>query len=537
MAVTPSYPGVYIQEASAFSDEIGQASTSETAFVDVFERGPLNVATRVASFGEFQAIFGERHRDSAASYGIAQFFLNGGSSAWVVRIAGTNAVAASVSTTHVDLVANGPGTWGNQLQAATQPSADASDLFDLVVRELATSTAAGIRQIEVFRGLSSDPAHPQFVDDVLQQQSSLARVHTGSASAGADASDVCVDIDDAMSITASANTNDPDFPAFRGGTFAGGVDDYSIDGPSALGIQGDPGRGRPSTGLYTLASESIPFNLLCLPAMSTFSAAAWLEAYATATELCERQRAFFIADPPSEVIDATQPLESQIDQLTTWFDAVGDKSENSAVYFPSLEIPDPTAGEPMTTEASGTIAGVYARTDSNRGVWKAPAGTESSLTNVLRPTERLNDAHNGALGQLGINAIRVFPIQGSVVWGARTMVGADLHNSEWKYVNVRRLALFIESSIIEGVRWAVFEPNDEATWSRLRHSITSFLASLYQQGAFSGTAASDSFFVRCDPTTTTPADQQQGRINVFVGFAPLTPTEFITIHIQLTSAA
>lgn len=389
MPTTPRYPGVYVEELPSQPNSIVPATTAVAAFVDAFEQGPIDTPTPVTSFRDFTASFGTVTPASKASYGIRQFFLNGGSNAVVVR--------------------------------------------------------------------------------------------TGKVPRDA----------------------------------AGPIDSASLD-----------------------ALAKVRFDLLCLPAMSDLTLSAWLETYALAVNLCEQQHAFFIADPPTIAFANEPSVDAQVHKLTTWFSEVSNKSSHSALYFPRLDIPDPADADTLlTTEASGTVAGVMARTDTEVGVWKAPAGTEATLSGVLRPASHLDDGQNAVLNPLGINAIRTLPVHGSVVWGARTMLGADAFGSEWKYVPVRRLANLIERSIIDGTRWTVFEPNGESTWARLRLSVEGFLSELYRAGAFSGSTASEAFSVRCDATTTTQADQDQGRMNLVVGFAPLKPAEFVFLNFSLAATA
>ena len=203
--------------------------------------------------------------------------------------------------------------------------------------------------------------------------------------------------------------------------------------------------------------------------------------------------------------------------------------DHSAVYYPKIRVND--GGTLRSFGASGTMAGLFARTDSDRGVWKAPAGIEATLRGVDALDVRLNDAENGTLNPLAINCLRQFPIYGLVSWGARTLDGADQTGSEWKYIPVRRLALMLEESLFRGTKWVVFEPNDEPLWARIRLNIGAYLNSLFRQGAFQGTSPKERF-VKCDAETTTQDDRNQGIVNIEVGFAPLKPAEFVVIKIQ-----
>jgi phage tail sheath protein FI len=178
------------------------------------------------------------------------------------------------------------------------------------------------------------------------------------------------------------------------------------------------------------------------------------------------------------------------------------------------------------------VAGIMARTDATRGVWKAPAGTDAAINGVRGLSINLSDDETGELNPLGINCLRSFPIFGRVVWGARTLRGADQLADEYKYVPVRRLALFIEESLYRGTQWVVFEPNDEPLWSQIRLNVGAFMQNLFRQGAFQGTTPAEAYFVKCDKTTTTQNHINLGIVNILVGFAPLKPAEFVVIKIQ-----
>ncbi|HEX7956403.1 MAG TPA: phage tail sheath C-terminal domain-containing protein, partial [Pyrinomonadaceae bacterium] len=213
----------------------------------------------------------------------------------------------------------------------------------------------------------------------------------------------------------------------------------------------------------------------------------------------------------------------------------GESAKNAALYFPYLRITDPDpaqGGRKIDMPPAGAVAGVYARTDVQRGVWKAPAGTDASLAGVPELSLKLTDLENGRLNPIGVNCLRSFPIIGRVVWGARTLRGADVLADDWKYVPVRRLALFIEESLYRGTQWVVFEPNDEPLWGQIRLSVGAFMQNLFRQGAFQGSSAKEAYFVKCDKDTTTQNHINLGIVNIHVGFAPLKPAEFVIIRIQ-----
>jgi len=301
---------------------------------------------------------------------------------------------------------------------------------------------------------------------------------------------------------------------------------------TALALQGA------KNGIYALLNADI-FNIMVLPPyapqensgtvdLDTTYAGVWGDALA----FCKSQRAILLVDPPSPAVWGDEPRAYRdLASAAPSIDPARDP--NSAMYYPWLNINDPLQGNrPRYFAPSATTAGVIAATDSFRGVWKSPAGEEARMLGVAGLQYMLNDAENGDLNPLGINCLRTFPIIGSVVWGARTLEGADAQASEWKYLAVRRMALFIEDSLYRGTGWAVFEPNDNPLWAELRLNVTSFMQTLFRHGAFQGSTPKEAYFVKCDSDTTTQADIDSGRVNVLVGFAPLKPAEFVVIQIS-----
>ncbi|HUR35904.1 MAG TPA: phage tail sheath subtilisin-like domain-containing protein, partial [Vicinamibacterales bacterium] len=252
------------------------------------------------------------------------------------------------------------------------------------------------------------------------------------------------------------------------------------------------------------------------------------DVYQEAMSLCVRRRAFLIVDAKGgwNSVSAAQTGVAGMNLN-------GDAARNAAVYFPRIKQADPMLdGQIDLFPASGMVAGVIARTDSQRGVWKAPAGTDAALTGVAGLQVTLTDAENGLLNPLGINCLRSFPVYGNIVWGARTLRGADAAADEYKYVPVRRTALYIEESLYRGLKWVVFEPNDEPLWAQVRLNVGAFMHNLFRQGAFQGRTPREAYLVKCDAETTTQNDINLGIVNIVVGFAPLKPAEFVIIKLQ-----
>lgn len=285
------------------------------------------------------------------------------------------------------------------------------------------------------------------------------------------------------------------------------------------------GNARKRTGLYSLENVD-SFNLLCIPSLSHLPARAMDKVLAQVVRYCEHRRAFLLMDTPVR-IRTVNGVKSWLKQRNAL------RHPNVALYSPRVRIANPMTSAPRrAVGACGAIAGVYARTDSTRGVWKAPAGTEAQLLGVAGLEYNLIHSEINALGALAVNCLRVVPKHGSVVWGARTLMGADHLASEWKYIPVRRVALFIEESIYRGTQWVVFEPNDATLWARIRSALHGFLTDLFRMGAFAGRTPQQSYFVKCDSQTTSQADIRRGIVNLLVGFAPLKPAEFIIIRIS-----
>lgn len=376
--VVTTYPGVYIEEIPSGVHTITGVSTSITAFVGFAASGSVDTPVHIFSFADFERMFGGLAADVQMSYAVQQFFQNGGTEAYVVR------------------VADGAGGLSGNLEA--------------------------------------------------------------------------------------------------------------------------------KTGIYALENVDI-FNLLVMP--DATAGAGMTDVLTDAIAYCVRRRAFMIIDAPEEV--------STFQQASTWIGSSASslRSRNVALYFPRLSASDPMMNNVVRTfPSAGAIAGLFARTDSERGVWKAPAGRNAVISGATGVSLTLTDAENGSLNRQGLNCLRNFPGIGTVSWGARTARGADSFADEYKYVAVRRLALFVEESLYRGTQWVVFEPNDESLWSQIRLNVGAFMHRLFAQGAFQGTTPKDAYFVKCDKETTTQNDMDLGRVNIVVGFAPLKPAEFVIIQIQ-----
>jgi Bacteriophage tail sheath protein len=508
MPITPTYPGVYIEELPSNSHAITAAPTSIAVFVGYthpFMTDPANwnQATQIFSFTDYENGFGGLYSsgvfESHVAYAVSQFFLNGGAVAYVVALqpnyydanTGTNHGPAQNPTVQVgavqftglqpvDLV---PMTVTiNNVQTVT----NANDTADVSISYGAMSET--YRKVNL--GATTDP------NFIMTRMNNVSKLVTVQASANSSFTAVG---QAALQTPASV---DPTWTTFS-------VDDF--------------------TGVFqqdsSLDKLSI-FNLLLIPGVADTTI--WSEALA----FCERKLAFVIMDPPIQ--DTADGFGQNLPMIYNDFQgSIIPKSTNGALYFPYLNCGDPLSGNTFPLPPSGSVAGLYATTDNDRGVWKAPAGLQAVVQNTIGvvDTGNMTDARQGTLNQIGVDCLRNFPGIGTVIWGARTLVTENTSQQQWEYVSVRRMALFLEQTLRANLTWVVFEPNDATLWVAIRGSIESFMLSLFQQGAFQGTKPSEAFQVLCDSTTTTQQDIDNGVVNILVAFAPLKPAEFVVIQI------
>jgi len=519
MPVAPTYPGVYIEEIPSGVRTITGVATSITAFVGRALRGPTDDPITINSFGDFERVFGGLWVDSYLGYAVRDFYLNGGSQAIIVRLyspeAGGTArpAVARLAVNGLTLDAVSPGAWGNKLRGRIdartrplQPGEPANSLFNLSIRD------DGTGQIELIRNVSHISGHPRQVDKVLLSESRLVKAVSLPGARPTDHPDPAAGVDIWADNTPATNTKVAD-PALA-------ADGVVLTGTDFTG----PGKEAAKQGLFALEKADL-FNLLCIP---PHAAANDLDTALSgaAGAYCDKRRAMFIVDPPRTWTDKDLAKSG----IAT---GVGTTTKNAAIFFPRLRQPNPLRENQVEHfPPCGAVAGVFARTDSQRGVWKAPAGLDATLVGVPELSVSLTDPENGELNPLGVNCLRAKPAGGRVIWGARTLQGDDRLASEWKYIPVRRMALFLEETLYRGTQWVVFEPNDEPLWSQIRLNIGAFMQGLFRQGAFQGRTPREAYFVKCDRETTTQNDINLGIVNIVVGFAPLKPAEFVIIKLQ-----
>lgn len=516
MPVTLTYPGVYIEELPSAVHTITGVATSIAAFVGWAPQGSVTEAVLVQSFSDYQREFGGLDSRSYLGYAVNQFFANGGQQAYVIRILHTDAKTAKTSVSGLNLWARNPGDWANTLQVKVSPGS--GGVFTLQVLD------ASSNPLETFLNLTATTAIPiidndsRYITFVDPTRNPPAAPMSITAPTGASVTDPLIGGDPGEVLQPSDGIN--------------GNGDFE----TALNISGTATNGV-VYGIRLLDQVDI-FNLLCVPGEADNATISALEGYCTPSSAGgtspRAYGSFYIADCPQTATPANLqggPIGAGGGPLS------GSNNDHAAYYFPWVQAPDPLANNRQRLfPPSGFVAGIYAATDANRGVWKAPAGINAALSSEVGLQYVLTDMQNGTLNQQAVNCLREFQIYGDVVWGARTLQGADAVGSQWKYVPIRRFALFLEASLYEGTQWVVFEPNDETLWSQIRLNVGSFMQGLFLQGAFQGISPQQAYFVKCDAENNPQSSINQGIVNILVGFAPLYPAEFVVIQIQQMAA-
>jgi phage tail sheath protein FI len=510
---TPTYPGVYIQELESGVHTITGVATSIAAFIGWAPQGPVNTPTLVLSWADFQRQFGGLYSEVYLGYAVNQFFGNGGQQAYIVRLVqGATLASGSDTTSGIQLWASSVGAWANNFKVmflAGDP-ADPTHSFGMQILD------GNGNLLESFMNVSTDPTAAQYAPTVIDSGSQYITF-----------------VDPSLT---PPGPHQPTAVPTPGSSLT-----FTNQG-SAGTVLTDPTQAN-FAGQLTAATvhpllDSIPIvNIVCVPGLATVSpdgtaSPAGVAAIDALQGFCRDARAFCIVDSPqnANVTDTNHAVANAGQNLQN---SASSGAANSAMYFPWVSAPDPLAGGRLTLmPPSGLVAGAYAATDASRGVWKAPAGIDAGLSGIAGLQYMLTDTQNGNLNTVGVNCLRFFASYGNVVWGARTLVGADTVGSQWKYVPIRRFALFLESSLYDGTQWVVFEPNDETLWGQIRLNVGAFMQSLFLKGAFQGTTPQQAYFVKCDAENNPQSAINQGIVTIEVGFAPLYPAEFVIIQIQ-----
>lgn len=513
------HPGVYVEEIPSGVKPIEGVGTSTACFIGYTEKGPLRDPTYITSWDDYERTFGGIRDEEIPAGGddplgdpmghaVFAFFRNGGGKAYVVRVASApgqpdlellaksrGSIVDDDGNEIVAFTAINEGTWGDAIVVKIESQTGAAGRFVVKIGMVAPDDV--FTAVESYRDISLDRSNREFIENVINDGPRLATVHVAEGHEAAAAA--------------------------------------AMAGPRSVRLTGGGNGIQPATGEYdavfALLAKQRDVNIVLLPGKYWAENGDGDPTIASALAHCEAMgNRMLIVDPPPAV-----PLATEEDARTL----IAATSTYGAMYYPWLLVsnphydPDqnPGAATNVLVSPAAAAAGLWAKTDGRRGVWKAPAGIEFPLLGVTKLEFTVDDAVQDNLNPNGVNALRKMPGYGTVVWGTRTL--STKSNPEWRYVPVRRTAIFIEQSIYEGIQWAVFEPNDHRLWSSLRVNIESFMNGLFRVGAFQGEKSSDAYFVKCGlGQTMTQDDIDRGMVVVLVGFAPLKPAEFVIVRIQ-----
>ena len=533
----PEYlaPGVYVEEIEIGPKPIEGVSTSTAGFLGPTERGPVSPKL-ITSYDEFERLYGGFRNDTNLAYSIDGFFRNGGKRCYVARIHNHNpddpGIAGSQEAAGEGVLtinALGPGDWGNRiyykiensnLHDDQQNDIEFLNFFKLTIIYYGSKISEAAMQedvqnisggnplkplkgriIEEYNDISIQPASSSYYKNNVDGVSQLVRIYDNFEEEKLNPDQIkrpgeAAGI--ALKPLANGNGNNSE------------ITTTSYDGAVNLVIADDPPI---NTGLNGLA-EIDDISIIVAPD----------DGFDTVLS--------------NKLVDHCSSLKNRFAVLNTQINAAADVGKIStpqdnkyaAIYFPWINVIDPVTGDKKLIPPSGHIAGIYARTDIDRGVHKAPAN--EPIRGVVSLQVNIDKSKQEILNPKGINVIRNFPGRGNLVWGARTISKDPL----WKYVNVRRLFIFIEKSVERSTQWAVFEPNNERLWSRIKATLTQFLTAVWKDGALMGTTPEEGFFVKCDRTTMTQSDIDNGKLIVIVGIAPVKPAEFVIFRFAQTQA-
>ncbi len=543
MPVNPTYPGIYIEELPFSTHTVQAAPTSIAAFVGYVNPwytassagANFRTAVQLFSFSDYETNFGGMFTsglvDPSLPRAVFQFFANGGSIAYVVGLEPT--FSATETNTAVTCTFTQPQS-PLAFSAKVMSNAGNGMLFTAKVFTDQVPMALTVSNLR-----AGTPSNTLDTFDVVITYGSTIETYRGVA----------------IGAAALANTNAT--PDATIGKLSSLVTVAAIGGGYGTALPG-PAQGAANTTTYAFtcpALQQLPsgplanftgtfnasdfinvlqantsldhveiFNLLLVPGVADNSVQSAVLAFA------EHKLAFALLDPPPNATLTGKEAGLTIDAFASNMP----RSQNGAIYFPWLQSTDTVTSSSIQVAPSGFVAGIFASTDTSRGVWKAPAGMATGILNTSGPGPGgvVTDAQHGDLNiNYAVNCLRQFAAIGTIVFGARTLVGNNNAYAQSQYVPVRRMTLFLEQTLRANLRWAVFEPNDDPLWTAIRLSIESFMLGLWIQGALQGATPAAAFQVKCDSSTTTGTDQQQGIVNVVVAFAPLKPAEFVVIKI------
>lgn len=500
----PNYlsPGVYVQEVSSGSKPIEGVGTAVAAFVGLAQHGPVNEPTLVTNWTQFTTTFGDFMPESYLAHAVYGYFLNGGGSAYVVRIGDDDSGAQPLATAALPVAAEGE----HVLNVAAIEAGPSGDEITVEVQD-ATEPGEGAFKVVVSRHNRVE----ETFDNVTSKRGTQNVVNVLKRSK------LIKVIDPPSALEAPLTMGRV---ALTGGS-----------GPTTVAIRADDYIGNPSDRSGFAGLEAIDeVTMLSVPdAMWAFQKGLLDMDGLQAVHLAMIAHCELMTDRVA-ILDAPPGLNAQ--QVKEWrVQKAGYDSKFASLYWPWIKVMDPVLGRPTLIPPSGHMAGVWARSDDTRGVHKAPAN--EVVRGALTPALRITRGEHDQLNPDGINCIRAFPGRGVRVWGARTLAS----DPEWRYLNVRRLFNYVEQSILQGTDWVVFEPNDERLWDAVKRTVTMFLRRVWRDGALFGATASEAFFVKCDAENNPPETRDVGQLIVDVGIAPVKPAEFVVFRISQFSGA
>jgi phage tail sheath protein FI len=613
MPVTPTYPGLYIEELPSSAHTITAAPTSIAVFIGYTHPFKMSLDSNgtpnfgkpleLFSFSDYERLIGgffsnaaydaDADKFGSVAHAVNQFFLNGGAICHVVGLPpsalvvpgtltkkGTPDPKAAILFTAREPT-DGDHTLTVTIDNLNDPDNDTADITltygegpgsvfekfrgvklgaspDIEARiGTAAKPVSSLVTVQPLAALDGTGAYPAKFSGKSSDAISDSPLH-GEVSAVTNATPIVITSKTPHGLVDGQTVN---IAGVGGNNAANGTFIIKRVDPTKFSLKDLKGKDVAGTGAYTtggiwsvslfsasdftgairkdgpLDKLSI-FNLLTLPGVTDNGV------LSASSKFCEQKMAMLIIDPPKAATpDGANGTNSIADVVNGNVSSLPAPplEKNCALYFPYIKSTDPVTGQELDLPPSGTVAGIFSRTDLNRGVWKAPAGLETTINNTTGVVEtgRMNDLRQGVLNPLGVNCLRDFPGTGTVVFGARTLVTNNpALRDQWRYVPVRRMALFLEQTLLANLGWVVFEPNDEPLWIAIRSTIESFMLGLFRQGAFQGAKPSEAFLVKCDEQTTTQADIDNGIVNIIVAFAPLKPAEFVIIKIaQLAGQA
>ena len=526
MTVTTSYPGIYIQELPSLVHTITPAPTSTAVFVGYINpfyalKPPVdyNTAILLFSFADYQANFGGFFscpwQPDYVGQAVNQFFLNGGPTCYVVALQPQHYY-------------NSKGEKQGDIGAASCTlKAEGGDITLTALQPVGVGTAGISMAVALSNPQSSAADGPKDTADIVISYGTRVETYRKVQIAT-----LAAKLQNSSLVTVTLKGTPTAYPPDGSTPF-----DYSSLANGQIAPQVgftviNPVDFEPVFQDYESLDKVPIFNLLATPGISDSLVTAEAVAY------CERKRAFYIADTPSSESPNwdVNSIVINLDQSTA-LSPPPPLSTNAAVYYPWLKTTDPVTGNADLARCCRRRADTWPESTARRTARKASGSPRPGFQTTLLGTTgvdtkgMMTDPQQGVLNNNAINALRQFAGAGTVVFGARTTVAANPSFQQWKYVAVRRMALFIEQTLYANLTWAVFQGNSEPLWNALTQEVTAFMLSLFRQGAFAGDKPSNSFLVQCDSTTTTLQDTENGVVNIVVGFAPLLPAEFVVVKI------